>query len=174
MHLVNLLIKKIIKINQLSYWYTPSISKYSGLFQSIVALNQTRPSNRRAQFWILANQIANFEVTINPRNMYFKIISIFFWFWGYFSFVGNRPISKKSTIFWNGGSSKIFISGSKFVSPSMKAVVRTCACAISLDHLDFTLFMFGSQSYWKAGWILRLCEFSSSFGLQSWCTGSIL
>ena len=32
-----------------------------------------------------------------------------------------------------------FISGSKFLSPSMKAVVRTCACAISLDHLDFRL-----------------------------------
>ena len=42
---------------------------------------------------------------------------------------------------------KIFISESKFLSPSMKAVVRTCACAISLDHLDFRLFMFGSHSY---------------------------
>ena len=44
-----------------------------------------------------------------------------------------------------------FISGSKFLSPSMKAVVRTCACAISLDHLDFRLFMFGSHSYSKSG-----------------------
>ena len=42
-------------------------------------------------------------------------------------------------VFWN----KIFISGSKFLSPSMKAVVRTCACAISLDNLDFRLLMFG-------------------------------
>ena len=46
-------------------------------------------------------------------------------------------------VFYN----KIFISGSKFLSPSMKAVVRTCACAISLDHLDFRLFMFGSHGY---------------------------
>ena len=28
----------------------------------------------------------------------------------------------------------------------MKAAARTCACAISLDHLDFRLFMFGSFS----------------------------
>ena len=83
---------------------TPSIPKYSGLFRTIVALNQTRPSNRKAQFWISANQIANFEVSINPRNMYFKIMYIFFWFWGYFSFFGKRPISKKSTVFRNGGS----------------------------------------------------------------------
>ena len=41
---------------------------------------------------------------------------------------------------------KIIISGSKFLSPSMKAVVRTCTCAISLDHLDFRMFMFGSHS----------------------------
>ena len=46
-------------------------------------------------------------------------------------------------VFYN----QIFISGSKFLSPSMKAVVRSCACAISLDHLDFRLFMFGSHSY---------------------------
>ena len=39
----------------------------------------------------------------------------------------------------------------------MKAVVRTCACAISLDHLDFRLFMFGSHSYSKSGWIY--CQF---------------
>ena len=36
----------------------------------------------------------------------------------------------------------IFISGSTFLSPSMKAVVRTCACTISLRHLDFRLFCF--------------------------------
>ena len=39
----------------------------------------------------------------------------------------------------------------------MKAVVRTCACAISLDHLDFKLFMIGSHSYSKSGWIH--CQF---------------
>ena len=43
-----------------------------------------------------------------------------------------------------------FVSGSKFLSTSMKAVVRTCACAISPDHLDFRLFMFGSHSYSKS------------------------
>ena len=93
-------------------------------------------------------------------------------------------------VFYN----KKIVSESKFLSPPMKTVVRTCACAIFLDHLDFRLFMCGSQSYSKSGctasFILRrkfvflffeeairitsLCEFSSSFGLQSWCTGSIL
>ena len=43
------------------------------------------------------------------------------------------------------------ISGSKFLSSSMKAVVGTCSCAISLDHLDSRLFMFCSQSYAKSG-----------------------
>ena len=88
----------------------------------------------------------------------------------------------------------IFISRSKFLSPSMKAVVRTCVCTISLDHFDFRLFMFGSHSwnqneftvsfisrqkliflfFEEAVRILSLCEFSWSFGLQSWCTCSIL
>ena len=31
-------------------------------------------------------------------------------------------------------------------SPSIKAVVGTCLCAISLDHRDFRLFMFGIYS----------------------------
>ena len=76
----------------------------------------------------------------------------------------------------------------------MKAVVRTCPCANFLNHLDFRLLIFGSHSlnqdeftskffsrrkfiflvYEKAVWILSLCEFSWSFGLQPWCTGSIL
>ena len=43
-----------------------------------------------------------------------------------------------------------FISGSKFLSSLMKAVVGTCFCAISLDHLDFRL-LFGSHSYTKSG-----------------------
>ena len=30
-------------------------------------------------------------------------------------------------------------------SPSMKAVIRTCTCAVFLGHLDFRLFMFGSH-----------------------------
>ena len=38
------------------------------------------------------------------------------------------------------------ISESKFLSPSIKAVVGTCACAIFLDDLDFRLFMLDSQS----------------------------
>ena len=38
-------------------------------------------------------------------------------------------------VFYN----KIFISGSKFFSQSMKAVVETCSCAVSLGHLDFRL-----------------------------------
>ena len=39
----------------------------------------------------------------------------------------------------------------------MKAVVRTCACDVSLDHLDFRLCMFGSHSYSKSGWMH--CQF---------------
>ena len=35
-----------------------------------------------------------------------------------------------------------FISGSKFLSTSMKAVVRTCACAISLDKIVYVLLTF--------------------------------
>ena len=93
-------------------------------------------------------------------------------------------------VFYNN----IFISGSKLLSPLMKAVIRTCACAISLDHLDFRLFMFGSHSYSKseltvsfisrrkfiflfseeAVRIRSLCNFTLSFVLQSWCTGCIL
>ena len=71
--------------------------------------------------------------------------------------------------------------------PSMKLVVRTWACAISLCHLHFRLLMFGSHSqnqhaftvsfisrrkfiflfFNKAVRILSVCEFSWSFGLQS-------
>ena len=47
---------------------------------------------------------------------------------------------------------KIFISESKCLSPSMKAVVRTCACAISLDHLG-QIVMFGSHSCSESAWI---------------------
>ena len=85
-------------------------------------------------------------------------------------------------------------SGSKFISPSMKAVVKTCTGAISLDHLDFRFFMFGSYSRNQEKFTVSLiswhkliflvfegavpiqswCEFSWSFGLQSWSTGSIL
>ena len=76
----------------------------------------------------------------------------------------------------------------------MKAVVKTCTGAISLDHLDFRFFMFGSYSrnqdkftvsliswqkliflvFEEAVRIQSLCKFSWSFGLQSWFTGSIL
>ena len=44
-------------------------------------------------------------------------------------------------VFYN----QMFNSGSRFMSPSMKAVVRTCPCAASLDHLDLTLLMFESH-----------------------------
>ena len=102
---------------------TPSIPKYRGLFWRIDALNQTWPSNRTAQFWISVNQIANLEVSFNPKNMCFKIMYIYvclndddkylvptnnicFWFWEYFSFFGKHPILKKSTVFRNVVSSK--------------------------------------------------------------------
>ena len=34
-----------------------------------------------------------------------------------------------------------FIQGTKFLSPSMKAVFGTCPCPHSLDHLDFRLLI---------------------------------
>ena len=46
---------------------------------------------------------------------------------------------------------KYFISESKFLSPTIKIVVRTCVCAISPDHSDLRLFMFGSHSFSKSG-----------------------
>ena len=75
----------------------------------------------------------------------------------------------------------------------MKAVVRTYPCANFLNHLDFRLFIFSSNSpnqdeftfkfisrrkfiflvFEKAVQILSFCKFSWSFGLQPWCTGSI-
>ena len=61
-------------------------------------------------------------------------------------------------VFYN----KNFISGSKFLSPSMKAVVRTCACAISLDHLDFRFFMFGSDSRNQDEFTVNLFQDGSS------------
>ena len=94
---------------------------------------------------------------------------------------------------WCAGSiyKKVFISGSKFLSPSMKALVGTSPCATSLGHLDFRLFSFGLYSRnqdeftvsiisrWKfislffeeAVRILSLCDSSWSFKLQS---GNIL
>ena len=41
----------------------------------------------------------------------------------------------------------IFREGSKFLSPSMKAIVGTCPCANFLDHLDFILIIFGSHCW---------------------------
>ena len=75
----------------------------------------------------------------------------------------------------------------------MKAVVGTCPCAISLNHLDFRLFMFGSYTwiqdeitvsmisrqkfivliFKKVVRICSSCELSWSVGLLSWCTCSI-
>ena len=50
-----------------------------------------------------------------------------------------------------------FFSGSKLLSPSIKAVVRTCTCAISLDHFDFRLFFFWLLKS-KLRWI-PYCQF---------------
>ena len=75
----------------------------------------------------------------------------------------------------------------------MKALVGACTCAISLGHLDFRLFMFGSSSQnqdeFTVSFISRrkstfnflrnLFEFGAYvilliYGLQSSCTGRIL
>ena len=66
------------------------------------------PSRKVNTNWNL-NLVTNFEVSINPRHMYFKIMYIFSWFWGYFAFFGKPPISKKSTVFRNGGSIHIYM-----------------------------------------------------------------
>ena len=71
-----------IALCNLSSLYATSSSKYSGLFSTIIALNQTQLSNHRTdQFWILANQITKFVVSIITPEMfiymYFKIISLF-------------------------------------------------------------------------------------------------
>ena len=47
----------------------------------------------------------------------------------------------------------------------MKAVVGTWACAISLDHLDFRSFLFGSHSSSKSGWINCLFYFETEVHL---------
>ena len=50
---------------------------------------------------------------------------------------GHRVLS----VFYNK-----YISESKILCPSLEAVLRTCACAFSLDHFDLRLFMFCSHS----------------------------
>ena len=63
-----------IALCNLSSLYATSSLKYSGLFSTIIALNQTQLSNHRTdQFWILANQITKFVVSINPRNVYLYV-----------------------------------------------------------------------------------------------------
>ena len=42
-------------------------------------------------------------------------------------------------VHWKYFMIKFFVSGIKDLSPSMKAVVRICACAISLDRLDLRI-----------------------------------
>ena len=65
-----------------------------------------------------------------------------FEFGAYANYLDNLDCSHSLlAVFYN----KFFISGSKILSLSLKAVVRTCACAISHDHLDFWLYMFGSR-----------------------------
>ena len=54
-----------------------------------------------------------------------------FEFWAYVNSLDHLDCSL--AVFYN----KFFISVRKFLSPSMKAVVGTCYCAFSLDHLDF-------------------------------------
>ena len=53
----------------------------------------------------------------------------------------------------------------EFLSPSMKAVIGTCPCANSLDHLDFRLFIFGSHILSQDEFTVRLIQDGSS---SSW------
>ena len=61
-------------------------------------------------------------------------------FWAYANSLDHLDCSLAA--FYN----KISISGIKFLSQSIMAVVRTCECTISLGHFDFRMYMFGSHS----------------------------
>ena len=76
----------------------------------------------------------------------------------FFFFKGSVWIWSLCEFPWSFGlqlqcTGSIFYFRKKISLPSMKAVVRACTCAIFLDHLNFRLFMFGSHSYLKSGWI---------------------
>ena len=51
--------------------------------------------------------------------------------------------------------------------PSLKAVVSTCICAISLDHLDFRLYLFGSHCRNRDEFIVTFFWYGSSSSLFS-------
>ena len=59
----------------------------------------------------------------------------------------------------------ILFSESKFLSSSMKAVVGTCACALSLDHLGFRLLYLSTYSLSVLFWD----ECSSSYFSRKLC-----
>ena len=67
-----------------------------------------------------------------------KFIFLFFeepvWIWGHVNSLFIIWIAV-----WQIFIIKVLISGSKFLSPSMKGIVGTWSCAISLNHLDFRL-----------------------------------
>ena len=78
---------------------TPSSPKHSGLVWMIVALNQTWLSNQKAKFWFSANQLGNFEVSIDPRKTYFKIVKFFPASGDIFLFSGNYQFPKSPLYF---------------------------------------------------------------------------
>ena len=53
---------------------------------------------------------------------------------------------------------KKFISGSKFLFASMKAVVRSCLFVISHDHLDYQIVIYGSLIRNQDEFTLRFIE----------------
>ena len=77
------------------------------------------------------------------RKFIFLFLRKLFEFWAFANFLDHLDCSlavffKKYTVYYLRKQISL---------PSMKVVVRSCACAISLGHLDFRVFMFGSHSW---------------------------
>ena len=66
------------------------------------------------------------------------------------------------SVFYN-----IFYFRKQISLPSLKAVVSTCICAISLDHLDFRLYLFGSHCRNRDEFIVTFFWYGSSSSLFS-------
>ena len=90
-----------------------------------------------------------------------------FEFWAYANYLDHLDCSHGVlAVFYN----PIFISGCKFLSSSMNAVVGTCLCAISLDHLDFRLLWLAHIA--TRGWIHGQTVDHLDFRLFMFCSHS--
>ena len=111
---------------------------------------------------LLTIWINSLSVLVPNRSAHSYFLRKLFEFGAYANYLDDLDCSHGVLAVFNN---KKIISGSKFLSPSLNAVVRTCACAISLDRLDFRLFMFGSHNYSYSGWIHCVFYFESEVHL---------